>query len=175
MPEGLEKDVTIEQMADLLAFLRAALPAAKPKAFPGNKPAPAIRPAGRVAAAAGDCGRGLRLVAGFEPAYTQPRLLEQRRRPGVWTINVAAAGRYEVLVDTACPKEEAGKLFTVEVGGESVSGRVTATNGWEDYREEKVGELELKAGEARLTVRATPPFKGLLMDLRTVRLVPVKK
>ena len=175
MPEGLEKDVTVEQMADLLTFLRSALPAAKPKAFPGNTPTP-VKTADNgsltlPATAAEIYGSSL----AFEPAYRNLGWWISADDRGVWTINVAAAGKYEVLVDTACPKEEAGKLFTVEVGGETVSGRVTATNGWEDYREEKVGELTLAAGESRLTVRPTPPFKGLLMDLRTVRLVPVKK
>jgi hypothetical protein len=35
--------------------------------------------------------------------------------------------------------------------------------------------LKLESGEQRLTVKAAPPFKGILMDLRTVRLTPVKK
>jgi putative membrane-bound dehydrogenase-like protein len=35
MPEGLEKDIPVESMADLLAFLRSSAPA--PKVFPGQK------------------------------------------------------------------------------------------------------------------------------------------
>ena len=57
----------------------------------------------------------------------------------------------------------------------TVTGRVEPTSGWEDFRQAKVGELSLDAGEQRLAVRAAPPFKGILMDLRGVRLVPVKK
>src|SRR5262249_50508581 len=36
MPEGIEKDVSPEALADLLAFLRAQAPLPRPKSFPGN-------------------------------------------------------------------------------------------------------------------------------------------
>ena len=38
MPEGLEKDVNIEQMADLIAFLRTFATTGKRKTFEGNNP-----------------------------------------------------------------------------------------------------------------------------------------
>src|SRR5262249_4530888 len=37
MPEGLEKELPHQDMADLIAFVRGQLPA-KPKSFPGNRP-----------------------------------------------------------------------------------------------------------------------------------------
>ncbi len=174
MPEGLEKDVSIDQMADLLAFLRSALPVPKPKAFAGNQPE-------RIVAAADG---SLTLPATAAEIYGASLVFEPLHRNlgwwtgaddwAAWRFAVPAAGKYEVWIDSACPKEEAGKLFTIEVGGESVSGRVGATAGWEEYRQAKVGELTLEPGDTRLTVRATPPFKGILMDLRTLKLVPVK-
>lgn len=175
MPEGLEKDVSVEQMADLLTFLRSALPAPKPKAFDGNKPA-TVRAAedGSLTLPATTAEiYGTSLV--FEPQYRNLGWWGSADDRAVWTLTVPTAGRYEVWLDWACPKEEAGKLFTVEVDGLSVSGRVGATAGWEEYKQAKVGELKLEAGEARLTVRATPPFTGLLMDLRSLKLLPVKK
>jgi len=175
MPEGLEKDVSIDQMADLLTFLRSVLPASKPKAFVGNKPEP-IRAAAdgslTLPATAAEI-YGSTLV--FEPQYRNLGWWTSADDRAVWAITVPAAGKYEVWLDWACPKNEAGRLFTVEVGGESVGGRVDATAGWEEYRQAKVGELTLEPGDTRLTVRPTPPFKGILMDLRTLKLVPVKK
>jgi putative heme-binding domain-containing protein len=174
MPEGLEKDVSIDQMADLLTFLRSALPAPKAKAFAGNKPE-------RITAAADGSFTlpataaeiyGTSLV--FEPQYRNLGWWQSADDQAVWTVAVPAAGKYEVWIDWACPKQEAGKLFTIEAGGESLSGRVGATAGWEEYRRVKVGEIALESGDNRLTVRATPPFKGILMDLGTVKLVPVK-
>jgi putative membrane-bound dehydrogenase-like protein len=174
MPEGLEKDVSIDQMADLLAFLRSALPAPKPKEFAGNKPE-------RIAAAE-DGSLTLRATAAeiygttlvFEPQYRNLGWWSNADDRAVWTIAVSAAGKYEVWIDWACPKEEAGKLFTIEAGGESLSGRVGTTAGWEEYRQAKVGEIALEPGDTRLTVRASLPFKGILMDLRTLKLLPIK-
>jgi hypothetical protein len=110
----------------------------------------------------------------FEPQYRNLGWWSNADDRAVWTIAVPAAGKYEVWIDWACPKEEAGKLFRVEAGGESMSGRVGTTAGWEEYRQAKVGEIALEPGDTRVTVRATPPFKGILMDLRTLKLVPVK-
>src|SRR5439155_13171861 len=38
MPEGLEKDLTPQDLADVMTHVRGAGPAAKPKTFEGNKP-----------------------------------------------------------------------------------------------------------------------------------------
>ena len=111
----------------------------------------------------------------FEPQYRNLGCWNHADDPGRVGDHRAAAGKYEVWLDWACPKKEAGRLFTVEAGGESVAGRVDATAGWEEYRQAKVGELTLEPGDTRLSVRPTAPFKGILMDLRTLKLVPVKK
>ena len=175
MPEGLEKDVSIEQMTDLLAFLRATLPPAKPKTFAGNTP---------VMIRAGADG-SLQLPATAAEIYGPTLTFEARYKNlgywgsaddrAVWTIAVPAAGKYEVWLDWACPKSEAGKALVVEVGSESLTVRVEATANWEDYKQGKVGELKLDAGETRLVVRALPPLKGYLMDLRGIRLVPMQQ
>ncbi len=38
MPEGLEKDVSPRDLADLIALLATMTPIAKPKSFAGNTP-----------------------------------------------------------------------------------------------------------------------------------------
>jgi putative membrane-bound dehydrogenase-like protein len=175
MPEGLEKDVSIDQMADLLAFLRAAAPAPKPKEFAGNKPQ-AVRAAAdgslTLPANAAEIF-GPTLV--FEAQYGNLGWWTSPDDRAAWTVQVPAPGKYEVWIDWSCPKRESGNAFTVEAGVESVTGRVEPTAGWDEYKQAKVGELNLDAGEQRLTVRAPPTLKGILMDLRTVRLVRVKK
>jgi putative membrane-bound dehydrogenase-like protein len=175
MPEGLEKDVSIEQMADLLAFLRSSLPAPKPKAFAGNKPE-VVR---------ADTDGSIALLATAAEVYGPTLTFEERYKNlgywgsdddrAVWTIVVPAAGKYEVWIDWACPRSEAGKGLMIESGGASVTARVEATANWEDYKRARIGELRLEEGELRLTARALPPLKGYLMDLRAIRLVPVKK
>jgi putative heme-binding domain-containing protein len=174
MPEGLEKDVSIDQMADLLAFLRTNLPPAKPKQFEGNKPE-VIKPGtdgalALPATAAEVYGPTLE----YEPRYKNLGYWGSADDRAVWTANVSRAGTYEVWLDWACPRGEAGKAALIEVGGESVTARIDATSNWEEYKQAKIGELKLKEGEQRLTVRAAGPFKGYLMDLRGVKLVPTK-
>jgi putative membrane-bound dehydrogenase-like protein len=174
MPEGLEKDVSIDQMADLLAFLRSALPANKPKEFAGNKP---------VTIRAADDG-SLTLPATAAEIHGPSLVFENVQKNigwwtsiddrAVWTIVVPAAGKYDVWIDWAIPKEEARNAYTVQAGGSTVTAKVEATAGWEEYRQAKVGTLTLEPGETRLTVQPAPPFEGVLMDLRTVKLVPVK-
>jgi hypothetical protein len=175
MPEGLEKDVSIDEMADLLAFLRATLPPAKPKTFAGNKPE-VVRPG---------ADGSLTLAATAAEVYGPTLTFEERYKNlgywgsdddrAVWTVAVPAAGKYQVWIDWACPRSESGKALVVEVGAESISARVETTANWEDYKQAKIGELKLAAGESRLTAHALPPLKGYLMDLRAIRLVPVKK
>jgi len=38
----------------------------------------------------------------------------------------------------------------------------------------QVGEIELSAGNVRLTFRPAGPVRGALLDLKEVRLIPVK-
>jgi len=175
MPEGLEKDVTLEQMADLLAFLRSALPTTKPKSFAGNKPELV-----RV-----NSDGSLALLATAAEVYGPTLTFEERYKNlgywgsdddrAVWTIAIPTAGKYELWLDWACPRSESGKGLVIEVSSENVTARVEATANWEDYKQARIGELKLEPGEARLTARALPPLKGYLMDLRAIRLVPVKK
>jgi putative membrane-bound dehydrogenase-like protein len=175
MPEGLEKDVTIDQMADLLAFLRASVPAPKPKVMPGNKP--------EVIRATADGSLTLPATAAevfgttlvLEAQYKNLGFWSSADDRAAWTMQVPSAGRYEVWLDWACPKEDAGKAFTVEAGATTLTARVEATASWDEYKQAKIGELKLDAGDTRLMVRPGLPLKGNLMDLRTMRLVLVKE
>ena len=110
----------------------------------------------------------------FEPRYKNLGFWGSADDRAVWTLEVPKAGTYEVWLDWACPRGESGKAVLLEVGGEALTIRVEATANWEDYKQAKVGELKLAAGEQRLVARAAGAFKGYLMDLRTVRLAPAK-
>lgn len=171
MPEGLEKDVSIEQMTDLLSFLRGVLPPAKSKTFEGNKPVligPESDGSLRLPATAAEI-YGPSLV--FEPQYKNLGYWSHANDHALWTISVPKSGVYEVWLDWACPKSESGNAAVIEAGGESITTRIGATASWDEYKQVKIGELKLESGERRLRVRAEAGLKGNLMDLRTVRLV----
>lgn len=174
MPEGLEKDVSLEQMADLLTFLRANVSAPKRKEFAGNKPE-VVKPGGDgsiVLAATSAEIYGPTLT--FEERYKNLGFWGSADDRAIWTLNVPKAGVFEVWLDSACPRGEAGKALIVEVGTESLTARVEATANWEEYKQVKIGTIKLAEGEQRLTVRSAGPFKGYLFDLRNIRLVPAK-
>jgi hypothetical protein len=52
---------------------------------------------------------------------------------------------------------------------------VAGTGNWETYRQKPLGQLELAAGKHELIVRPDGPLRGPLVDLKAVRLTPVKK
>ena len=45
---------------------------------------------------------------------------------------------------------------------------------WDRYREVNIGRLTLAAGEQRVVFRAEGPIKEYLIDLRALRLQPVR-
>ena len=58
--------------------------------------------------------------------------------------------------------------------GRSSRRKSTGTGTWDDYRGLTLGTVKLAAGQGELLVRSDGPIKGALLDLRGVRLVPVK-
>src|SRR5690606_7867506 len=170
MPEGLERELSEQDVADVIAYLRATRE--PPKSFPGNEPQ---------VAEVGDDG-SIRMNAHQGRIYGPTLVLEaQYKNVGywgspedriVWDVRVPRAGSYLVTLDYACADETAGNRVIVEVAGTSTSGTVQGTGGWESYSNQQLGVLELPAGDHELTVRSDGPINGHLMDLRGVTLVP---
>lgn len=174
MPEGLEKDIKVQDAADLIALLRGSGPAVKRKEFPGNTPV--------VVSAAADGSLLLKATSAeiygstlvFEKQYGNLGYWSSVDDHAVWTIDVPKAGRYAMLLEWACPNGMAGNMYQVLVGGERLTGKVASTGSWNIYKEEKIGELNLAAGRWRLTVRSDGMIRaGAMLDLRSVKLVPM--
>jgi hypothetical protein len=93
-----------------------------------------------------------------------------------WTFEVpaGAGGEYRLSLDYACADSDAGNTLAVEVGGQKFSAKVNGTGTWDDYKGLALGSVTLAAGQGDLVVRPDGPIKGALLDLRGVRLVPVK-
>jgi alpha-L-fucosidase len=90
-----------------------------------------------------------------------------------WTFQVPDPGRYAVDVTYACLDASAGTQFTVVTGASSVTGTVSGTGAWNQFKTERLGELDVaSAGKQTLTVKPTtkPPIG--VMNLREVRLTP---
>jgi hypothetical protein len=63
----------------------------------------------------------------------------------------------------------------VTVAGQTVGGPIKGTGTWDNYGSKDCGAVKLPAGASELVVRSDGPIKSALMDLREVRLAPVRK
>ena len=59
--------------------------------------------------------------------------------------------------------------------GQTASGTVTGTGGWDQYRKQKFGQVQFDPGAHRLEFRSAGEIKNALIDLRTVILLPAKQ
>src|SRR5262249_11760812 len=113
MPEGLEKDVSVQDMADLLAHLKASRPPLKRKVIDGNVPETITPSADGI----------VRLQARSAEIYGPTLVLENQygnlgywSHPddhAVWTLNMPKPGKYAVWLDWACPDANAGNTFVI--------------------------------------------------------------
>ena len=175
MPEGLEKEVSPADAAALIAYIRHNVPLPARKLFPGNEPA--------IVQASAD---GSITLTPFTAEIYGPTIVieEQHQNLGwwssaddtvVWTINVPRAGRYVVSWIWACEASAAGNTVVIEAAGKSLRHKVTATSSWDDYQTGDLGELELPAGEIRLTAKPASRPLPALADVKSVTLTPQSK
>lgn len=170
MPEGLEKDVSPQAMADLIAFLITSGPPRKILA--GNTPA-VVKP---------DRGR-FRMPASVAEIFGSDITFEtQFQNIGywhgvndhvVWSVENAVAAEFDVWLDYACERGSAGNGYAIEGAFPSLNGVIDGTGDWSTYRLARLGTISLPAGNQRITMRpAGPALKGALADVRGLHLVP---
>jgi len=174
MPEGIEKDVTAQDLADLIAFVRSAVPLPKRKEFAGNSPA-VVSPAddGSLTLTTSTCeiyGRTLVL----EDQYKNLGYWSSDDDHAVWTIDLPRPGRFTVELDYAVENSSAGDLLVIAVGSEELTFRVAGTATWDNYKQRRAGEVTLPAGRHRIVCKPGGKIKSALIDLRSVQLKPAK-
>jgi peptidoglycan/xylan/chitin deacetylase (PgdA/CDA1 family) len=92
-----------------------------------------------------------------------------------WDVEVTKGGKYEVFLEWSVSDEEAGKPFVFEAGEQQLEKKVGKTGSWETFKSVKIGRIQLPAGQQKMVFRPGSDFgEGALLDLRAVRLVPVK-
>jgi putative membrane-bound dehydrogenase-like protein len=173
MPEGLEKDIAVADMADLIAFLRKHATPAKRKAFEGNTPAVVTANAdGALTLLPSACEiYGKTLV--LEGQFGNLGFWQSADDKALWTVEVPKAGKYQVWLDWACDPSSTGNTLALDAGEKQLlTYRVESTGSWEKYRYARVGEVTLEAGRQSIVVRAQGPLTGALIDLKGIKLVP---
>jgi len=176
MPEGLEKDLQPQELADLIAYLLP--PRVAPKKFPGNQPT-LVTP---------DAQQELALLATVAEIFGDEIAFETDspfRNIGYWhgaadhvgwQVQVPTAGSFDVYLDYSCANESAGDGFRMEGAEPTLRGQANGTGGWGEYRVLRLGTVTLPAGRSYLTLRQDGPKKKVaLLDLRGVHLVPTGK
>jgi len=174
MPEGLEKDLTDQNLADVIAFVRAGIPTAARRVVECNEPQ-LIRPGsdGSLLLSASHCEiYGGNLI--FEKQHSNLSFWRNEDDHAVWSFDVAQPGKYTVWLDYACLGRYAGNSYLLRVGLNQITGKVKGTGTWDNYRQDQIGEVTLSAGPQQLTLRSAGPIRKYLVDLRAVKLVPVK-
>ncbi len=174
MPDGLEKDLKPQEVADIFVHLRASRPAPKRKLFEGNNPQ-TVRagPDGSLRLSAADCEIfGTTLV--LEKQHGNLGYWSSEDDHAVWTVEVKQPGRYAVWLEWACDPSAAGNVYVLDAGDSRVTGTVASTGSWDTYKRTRVGAVQLAAGRQRIVMRPDGKVRGALIDLKSIRLVPEK-
>lgn len=173
MPEGLEKDLPPQDVSDLLAYLSGFRPPRK--TFDGNEPK-VVEPErlrGEFWLLAQDCEiYGKTLV--FEPQYGNLGYWQSDDDHAVWKCEIKQPGKYAVSLDFACDSSAAGQSVVVDMAGQRLTAKVPGTGNWDTYRQLQIGVVELTAGIHEVIVRPDERLHGPLIDLKSVRLRPLK-
>ncbi|MFO0977286.1 MAG: HEAT repeat domain-containing protein [Planctomycetaceae bacterium] len=173
MPEGLEKDLTVQDLASVVAFVQST--GTPWKRFDGNGPR-TVQPDAdgtiTLPAAAAEI-YGPNLV--FESKYGNLGFWTSTDDYAKWTFDVPSDGFWTVELDFACDDSTAGSLIRFSTGTRMLTARVPGTGSWDNYETYRAGTIDLHEGKGQLilTAPAQPPFA--LIDLRAVRLIPPGK
>ncbi len=164
MPEELEKTIPLADMNHLLAFLNEMGP--PPKQFVGNTPV-TVQPDqdGAIELAATSCriyGDQIR----FEPQYKNIGFWGHAGDHVEWTLAIGRAGKYDVWLDYACPTDAAGNEYVFSCGDQRLTGQIAGTGTWNDYRQVKLGTIELPESTAIARLSGNETLKKWLLDLR---------
>jgi alpha-L-fucosidase len=92
-----------------------------------------------------------------------------------WNVKTKKADLYNVYVDFACDPGSAGATYAVlaDEGDEKAQGSIRSTGSWNDFTSQLIGRMRLDAGSHVLTVKALTNPNGAVMNLKSVRLIPL--
>jgi hypothetical protein len=95
-----------------------------------------------------------------------------------WPIGVGFGqeGEFRVEVELACADAAAGSRVRLDIEGGAGLAEFTvpATGGWQSYRTVDAGRVTMPAGSHKAVLRALSKPGEAVVNIRSVRLVPVK-
>jgi putative membrane-bound dehydrogenase-like protein len=170
MPEGLEQDLSPQDMADVIAYVQNAGSAWKQ--FEGNLPTTiTARQDGTLTLPAHAAEiYGPSLV--FEQQHGNLGWWQSTEDYAVWQIEVPRSGHWTVEFEYACDNGTAGNLLRLSTGTRMLTARVPGSGTWNDYRHWTAGTIDLHRGTRQLIVSAPEVPSSALIDLKSIRLIP---
>ncbi len=91
-----------------------------------------------------------------------------------WKVDAPRAGRYAVSMEWSCDASCAGNKMSIKCGDSQIATTVPSTGAWQTHQTRTFGELDLTAGRQRVSVRADGAIKEALLDLRSLKLTPLR-
>jgi putative membrane-bound dehydrogenase-like protein len=174
MPEGIEKDFSKEDLANLLAYLTQERKPAR--VFAGNQPV-VISPNadGRMdlpASAAEIFGDAI--VFETDSPFRNLGYWQGTSDFARWKFMADKRMHVDIYLDYSCDVSYAGNEFAIEIGPERFTGAVVSTGAWSQYDCLKVATVDIQAGLGQLNVGFHKQLAAgqPLFDLRNVFLVP---
>jgi putative membrane-bound dehydrogenase-like protein len=171
MPEGFERDLSKQDMADVLAYVASqGVPA---KQLAGNRPE-VVRADSKgifwlLAANAKIYGQDIT----FESPTQNIGYWHGPRDYVAWDLNVESARSFDVYLNWACSDDTAGSIAVVEGFENPLRTVVGSTHGFDRYETKKLGAARLMQGANRIIVCSEGAMAARsLMDLRGLYLVP---
>jgi hypothetical protein len=87
-------------------------------------------------------------------------------------VKVPAPGTFKVSASIA--STSGASEFVIEVAGQQIKGKADKTDGWDQFKEVSLGQIEIKqAGEQVVSIRPQDAAKWRAMNLRFVKLTKV--
>ena len=173
MPEGLEKDLSPQDLADVITFVQSA--GTPWKQFTGNAP--------QVVSADDDgC---LTLSAAAAEIYGPSVVFDSDKDTIanwqsaddylIWHLNVKDRGFWTVEFEYSCDDSSAGNQLKVASHARMMTASVPGTGSKRNYRRWTAGTVELSSGPITLTLSAPEELTSPLFELKAVRLTPPRK
>lgn len=174
MPDGIEKDLSPQDLADIIEHVRTNLPTPKRKEFPGNQPKIIVPIDGRLRLSPLNAAiYGPSIV--IEKKYGNLGYWTQREDHVIWTVELLRETTFSVWLDYACSPDSAGNTIMIQCGdenGQKITHTVKSTGSWDAYQLQSVGTLRLPRDRSQIVIRSEGPIRGALIDLKAVELRP---
>ena len=169
MPENLEQAVTPADLRLLWQWLRTQRQ--PPKSLPGNTPHVIQLPAeaNTILNASAAEIRGGDIT--FEIPFQNVGYWHGSDDHVRWILATPVARQVDVWAEWSCHPDSSGNPFQLEAAGQTLTGTVNSSGGWDRYQLQALGSLLIPEGTSELILRPGATLRGALADLRAVHLV----